>query len=68
MTTKTKIRKMSERGLERRLVNLLQSKPQVRNAGSFEEHGVLTNNRGLVIELENGQEFQVTIVESTRRW
>ena len=65
---KTKTKKMTERGLERRLVAMLQTKRQVRNAGTFEEHGVLTNNRGLVIELENGQEFQVTIVESTRRW
>jgi len=65
---KTKTKKMTERGLERRLAAMLQSKPQVRNDGTFEEHGVLTRNRGLVIELENGQEFQVTIVESTRRW
>ena len=65
---KTKTRKMTERGLERRLANLLQSKPRVRNAGTFEDHGVLTNNRGLVLELANGQEFQITIVESTRRW
>ena len=35
--------------------------------GTFEEHGVLTNNRGLVVTLPNGQEFQLTIVESTRR-
>ena len=64
---KTKTKKMTEHGLERRLAAMLQTKPQVRNAGTFEEHGVLTNNRGLVIELENGQEFQVAIVESTRR-
>ena len=27
----------------------------------------ITKNRGLVVSLPNGQEFQITIVESTRR-
>lgn len=32
--------------------------------GSFEEHGVLTRNEGLVLKFHNGEEFQVTIVKS----
>lgn len=31
---------------------------------SFEETGLLTNNEGLVLRLENGEEFQLTIVKS----
>ena len=31
---------------------------------TFEEAGVLTSNKGLVITLENNQEFQITIVRS----
>lgn len=31
---------------------------------SFEEAGLLTNNEGLVLRLENGEEFQLTIVKS----
>ena len=33
---------------------------------TFRDAGVLTNNRGLVVSLPNGQTFQLTIVESTR--
>ena len=33
---------------------------------TFHDAGVLTMNRGLVVTLPNGQEFQLTIVESTR--
>lgn len=31
---------------------------------SFEESGVMTTNRGLAIQLDDGQEFQVTIIKS----
>ena len=31
---------------------------------TFEESMILTNNKGLVIHLEDGQEFQLTIVKS----
>ena len=31
---------------------------------TFQEEMVLTNNRGLVVELANGSEFQITIVQS----
>jgi len=33
-------------------------------AHSFEEAGILTNNKGLVIKLRDGSEFQITIVKS----
>lgn len=33
-------------------------------ARTFEESGVLTGNRGLVVRLEDGSEFQLTVVQS----
>jgi uncharacterized membrane-anchored protein len=62
-------KKISERRLEKRLANLL-ARVLKRSGGhvrTFEDRGVLTMNRGLVITLDNRQEFQLTIVESTRR-
>jgi len=34
------------------------------SATSFKEAGVLTNNKGLVMKLRDGSEFQITIVKS----
>jgi hypothetical protein len=36
----------------------------IRHANSFENEGVITYNRGLVLQLEDGTEFQITIVQS----
>lgn len=33
---------------------------------SFREAGVMTNNNGLVVRLANGEEFQITVVQSRR--
>ncbi|MCR9292065.1 MAG: hypothetical protein NXI32_05050 [bacterium] len=33
-------------------------------ARTFSDHGVLTNNKGIVVEFEDGSEFQITIVQS----
>ena len=33
---------------------------------SFRDEGVLTSNAGIVVTLEDGSEFQVTIVQSER--
>ena len=35
-----------------------------RDARTFEDSGVLTNDRGLVVEIEDGSEYQITIVRS----
>ena len=64
-----KKRRMTEKRLETKLANLLERR-LLRIGGSvntFHEAGVLTMNRGLVVSLPNGQEFQVSIIESTRR-
>ena len=36
----------------------------IRGVKTFEEAMVLTSNKGLVIRLEDGSEFQVTVVKS----
>jgi hypothetical protein len=33
-------------------------------AGTFASHGLLSGNRGLVLRLADGSEFQITIVQS----
>ncbi len=38
--------------------------PEVRSVCSFERAGLLTRNTGIVVRLESGEEFQVTIVRS----
>lgn len=63
-------KRISEQKLEAKISRLLDRVLSERGGGwteTFEEAGVLTNNRGLVLYLGNGQEFQLTIVESSRR-
>ena len=38
----------------------------VRRVSSFEDRGVLTGDSGIVVTLESGEEFQLTIVQSKR--
>jgi len=59
-----KKRRITEKRLETKLATLLERWAEVT---TFRDAGVLTNNRGLVVAFPNGQEFQVTIVENTRR-
>jgi hypothetical protein len=37
---------------------------EVEYVTSFEDSGVLTSNEGLVVRLDDGSEFQVTVVRS----
>ena len=60
-----KKRRITEKRLETKLAVLLDRWAEV---ATFRSAGVLTNNKGLVLSFPNGQEFQVTIVESTRRY
>jgi len=60
--------RLSEKRFETKLVRLIERRIE-RAGGSvttFRAAGVLTMNRGVVVTLPNGQEFQLTIVESTR--
>lgn len=36
----------------------------VRNVKTFDEAGLLTRNKGIVINLTDGSEFQITIIKS----
>jgi hypothetical protein len=59
-----KMRRITEKRLETKLATLLERWAEVT---TFREAGVPTGSRGLVVTLPNGQEFRITIVESTRR-
>lgn len=37
---------------------------EMRSAHTFEDLGLLTRNHGLVIQMQDGSEFQLTIVKS----
>lgn len=61
---------MNDRDFTDRLLELLDADGsyaatfdhQIRRVRTYDEVGMLTNNAGLVVELENGAEFQITIV------
>jgi hypothetical protein len=36
----------------------------IHSLSSFEDHGLMTSNEGLVIRMQDGSEFQLTIVAS----
>lgn len=61
-------KRWSEQRFETFLANLLARRlePIGGQVATFENNGVLTMNRGLVVTLPNEQEFQLTIVDSTR--
>jgi preprotein translocase subunit Sec63 len=64
-----KSKRISEKRFEAKLAQVLTAWLDSRGgyASTFEDNGVMTMNKGLVVTLPNGQEFQLTIVESTRR-
>jgi hypothetical protein len=69
MKRKRKNKRMTERRLEQRLSRLLDRVLSDHGGGwteTFAEAGVLTDSRGVVLHIGNGQQFQLTIVESTR--
>jgi len=44
----------------------LDVEDEIRRVETFEEVGMLTNDTGLVITMQDGSEFQLTIVQSRR--
>lgn len=69
----TKIKKWTERKFERLLYKLLSLYiERIQNGDwrdrsgvrTFREAMIMTNSKGLVVELSDGSEFQVTIVRS----
>jgi hypothetical protein len=58
---------MNETEMETMLYELLQDQdaaPEVKRVGTFEEDGVLTRNRGVVVRTADGSQFQICIVQS----
>ena len=39
---------------------------EVKEVSTFAEEGLMTMDKGVVIKMRNGQEFQVSVVESTK--
>lgn len=63
----------TERDMEQELASLLEgfnvmdddeTPVGVARVSTFDDHGILTRNRGLIVRLDNGAEFQLTIVQS----
>ena len=62
----------TEEQVEQALIDILQYGESVdstvfanaQNTLSFQEDGVLTMNRGVVLQMADGTEFQITIVQS----
>lgn len=49
----------------REAINLMNEEDfEVQRMDTFEEAGILTSNKGLVIKTTSGEEFQITIVRS----
>lgn len=58
---------MNEIDFETMLYELLQDEdvaPEIGRVQTFEEAGLLTDNRGVVVRTRDGREFQVSIVQS----
>lgn len=49
------------------LVHSDEFEHEVHKAETFEETGLMTTDQGLVVELEDGSVFQVTVVRDERR-
>lgn len=66
---KKKTRRWTESRMERCLVNLLTRvlEKQGGDAATFDRKGVLSMQKGVVIDMPDGSQFQLTIVDSTRR-
>jgi len=58
---------MNDIDIETMLYELLQDEeavPEIAKVRTFEEAGVLTRNRGVVVRTDDGSEFQICVVQS----
>lgn len=68
--TDARLARTSEEDVEVMLIDALmrfegdEDCPPISEIESFQQAGVLTRNRGIVARLQDGSEFQVTIVRS----
>ena len=56
--------KEMESWLGEAITSLEDEENEVRRVGTYEEEGILTRNKGLVVRFKNGDEFQICIVQS----
>jgi len=61
---------MNEQQMQDYLTEVLEWSSQedgmVKSIDTFEEIGAMTNNKGLVIKMQDGSRFQLIIVKSSR--
>jgi hypothetical protein len=55
---------MNERMFEEFIQELLADQDEIRSILTFDEAGMLTNDKGLLARTSDGDEFQITIVQS----
>lgn len=55
---------MNEKKLENKLIRLLQPKNGVREVCSFEDAGILTRNRGIILTFVDGSQYQIEVLQS----
>jgi hypothetical protein len=53
----------NEKDMVRELINLWDGQEGVSGVLDFESAGLLTRNKGVVVEFDNGARFQVTVVK-----
>jgi len=56
--------KMTEESVVIEIHEMMNGIEEIRSIRTFEDAGVMTYNKGLVIRYDDGTEFQVTIVQS----
>lgn len=56
--------KQMEAWLSEAIYGVGDEENEVRRVSTYEEDGVLTMNKGLVVKFKNGDEFQICIVQS----
>jgi hypothetical protein len=56
--------KMDEKQMQDFLEDVLLDSDEVDGIGTFRDEGVMTRNKGLVVKMSDGTEFQLTIVKS----
>lgn len=57
---------MNEQDMVDTIQEALVGADTVKSTKTFADSGVLTTDRGLVVKMEDGSEFQITVVQSKR--
>lgn len=60
----TETTRPTEQDIEGLLIERLSDQDDARGITTFEDAGVMTRNKGVVLRMEDGSEFQITIVRS----